>query len=160
MIENNIFNNKVRGFEFISNLPDGIKENCQIPKRSTLYSAGYDFVCPCDVELAPDEQEIIWTGIKAYMRPNEVLLLDVRSSIGIKKHLMLANTIGVIDSDYYNNPQNEGEIGICLKNCGKENITIKTGEKIAQGIFVNYLLADNDEITEQRQGGIGSTDGK
>lgn len=109
--------------------------------------------------LAPT---FIPTGIKAYMQPNEYLSLNLRSSVPRKLMLILSNSTGIVDSDYYNNPTNEGEIAFSVWNLGPEDILIKKGQRIGQGVFLNYLLTDTDSDNESdrhmRQGGYGSTD--
>ena len=100
---------------------------------------------------------MLWSNVKAYMQEGEVLMLYVRSSLGTKKGLVLANGTGIIDSDYYENPQNDGNIGMPLKNISDREVTIEPGEKVCQGIFVPYLVADGDFSTEKRIGGFGST---
>lgn len=133
-------------------------KNYQLPQRKTKHSAGYDFELLEDLTLKPKEIKKIPTGIKAQMNKDEVLLLIIRSSLGFKYNIRMCNQIGVIDSDYYNNPQNEGHIFIKVQNEGKKEITIKKGESIAQGIFIKYLTTENEEeITNIRTGGIGST---
>jgi len=145
-----------RGFRIVN--PDMRKSDyVHSPTRSTTNSAGYDFYANKDYVVAPNEIIKVWTDIKAYMNPNEFLMLDVRSSMGGK--FMLANTIGIIDSDYYENPDNDGNIGIFLKNISNEVQYIKRDDKIAQGIFMEYLKIDNDKTTAERQGGFGSTNG-
>ena len=100
----------------------------------------------------------ISTGIKAYMKEDEVLMLYVRSSIGIKKNLMLANQTGVIDASFYNNPDNEGNITCALYNYGEEDQFIQQGDRIMQGVFMKYYPADNDIVlNKERVGGIGSS---
>ena len=127
------------------------------PKRATKCSAGYDFYSPIDVEIAPQTSKLIWTDFKACMNNNEVLFIVVTSGMG-KKGVMLANTIGVIDSDYYGNESTDGNLGFNLYNYGKEPYLIKAGDKIGQAIFTNYLTVDNEEeVTEIRKGGFGST---
>lgn len=145
----------VRGFEFVSRVKGN--SDYRIPERSTKSSAGYDIYSPEDVIIKTGEQANIKTGIKVYMLPWEVFLIFCRSSVGIKKGLQLPNAVGVIDSDYYNNPDNEGEFMVCLKNCTNEEVKIQKGEKIAQGIFMSYLTADNDNADGERVGGLGST---
>ena len=126
------------------------------PTRGTKNSAGYDFYSPNEYIVRPNEIVKIWTDVKAYMQPNEFLMLDVRSSMGGK--FMLANTIGIMDSSYYGNIDNDGNIGIHLKNISDQTQLIKQGERIGQGIFVKYLIADNDYcLSETRVGGFGST---
>lgn len=144
----------MRGFERVSYIDNGI-----IPTRGTKASAGYDFSTIEEVTIEPGQVVICKTGIKAFMQDDEVLLLHVRSSIGIKKGLILANSTGVIDSDYYNNPNNEGHIMVALKNITQQSVTLSKDERICQGIFQKYLVCSNEEptITETRTGGFGST---
>lgn len=177
---------KQRGFEVISILAD---KGIEIPKRGTKNSAGYDIsvIHPDVYKLLLEGKSIeeAWeevseinsqgkrysiyhkqfskasvllpTGIKAYMQPNEVLIMAVRSSAGIKKNIRQANPPSIIDSDYYNNPDNEGHIYFAV--CNSNIIFDKPIMPIAQGIFTNYLTTDNDNVTTERVGGIGSTDG-
>lgn len=155
------FINKTRGFEPVSS--EMMKEVglAYKPVRADRRSAGYDFSSPIRVVIPARGKMLIWTNVKAYMRFDEVLELYVRSSIGIKKGLVLANTVGIIDSSYYSNKDNDGNIGICLKNDTDEDIVIEAGERIAQGIFQKYLVADEDiKLKENRDGGIGSSNDK
>lgn len=146
--------NKVRGFEKVSNAP----EDTVLPTRKTKGSAGYDFYLPCDVVIPPrGTSEIILSGVKAYMPQNEVLLLHIRSSVGLLKRVTLANCTGVIDSDFYNNPDNEGNIGFVLQNNSDKEQSFKKGDRIAQGMFVGYGVVDDDNTTGERKGGTGST---
>lgn len=148
---------KIRGFESVS---DSFKKHnvpTILPQRGTKTSAGYDFYTLEDVDIAPHDQYTIWTDVKAYMQVGEVLIIAVRSSIGINKNLMLANTIGVIDQDYYSNPKNDGNIGICLYNNSNDTVILNAGERIAQGIFLPFLEADNGNTDNERDGGMGST---
>ena len=127
------------------------------PKRATKCSAGYDCYSPIDVVIEPQTSKLIWTDFKAKMNDNEVLFIVVTSGMG-KKGVMLANTIGVIDSDYYGNEGTDGNLGFNLYNYGKEPYVIHAGDKIGQAIFTNFLAVDNEEeITEVRKGGFGST---
>lgn len=145
--------NRVRGFEYVSRVGAIPKE----PKRGSVHSAGYD-ICAIEDYIVPPHQAVhIYTGIKAYMPPDEYLDLRVRSSLGIKRQLMLATGASVIDADYYNNPDNEGEIIVVLYNYGDTVQKIEAGERIVQGIFTKYFLTDNDNATEKRTGGTGST---
>ena len=157
-----------------------------LPLRGTKTSAGYDFFATCDLSIRPGETGRFVTDVKAYMEPDEMLLLVVRSSAGITRHLMAANTVGIIDSDYFNNPQNEGNLHIVLRNLlpameleGYETIETKDGrtvavpqirdlteantvhiakgERVVQGIFLPVLPSDNCNSQEERQGGFGST---
>ena len=145
--------NKVRGFEVVSRMETPVK----LPKRGSIHSAGYDIHAYDDYKIEPKQSVLIKTGIKAYMPPDEYLDLRVRSSLGIKRQLMLATGASVIDADYYNNPDNEGEIMVVLYNYGNETQTIEAGERIVQGIFTKYFLIDDDDTTDQRTGGTGST---
>lgn len=135
-----------------------IHEETQLPVRADEGSAGYDFFAPKDVTLAPGQKMMLFTNVKAYMQPGEVLMLFPRSSMGIKKGLMLSNTVGIIDQTYYGNVGNDGNIGLPLLNTSGRGLEIKRGERIAQGVFVPYLVADNDEVLgEAREGGFGSS---
>ena len=104
------------------------------------------------------QQITFLTRLKAYMQKGEVLKLYPRSSLGIKRNLMLSNTTGVIDESYYGNRDNDGHILIALRNLGTEPVEIKAGEKVAQGIFEKYLTTDNDRpVNDKRVGGVGSS---
>lgn len=154
----------------------------KLPMRATKHSAGYDFVAPYDIVIKPQEQVMVMTGVKVNMYEDEFLMLVPRSSLGVKKGIVLANTIGIGDSDYCNNPTNEGEYGICLRNTQpamsivyektKEivsnkptlvdlmeanTVVIRKGERFAQGIIITYLEAYNCNSDFNRQGGFGST---
>lgn len=148
---------KIRGFESVSELFKKQNVPTILPQRGTKTSAGYDFSTPIQVAILPHKQYLIWTDVKAYMQEGEVLILDVRSSIGINKSLELANTIGIVDQDYFSNPKNDGNIGICLYNKSDEIVALDVGERIAQGIFIPFLEADNGNTEKERIGGIGST---
>lgn len=129
-----------------------------LPTRADKRSAGYDFYLPQDVVLLPQRRTIIWTDVKAYMQEDEVLKLYIRSSMGIKHGLMIANGTGIIDSSYYGNPDNDGNIGIAIVNTSPKGIELKKGERIAQGVFLKYLIADNDvSLKAERTGGFGSS---
>lgn len=143
---------KNRGFECIK----GFTNLFSLPKRQTIASAGYDFYLNKDYIVKSGEILKINTGVKAYMRENEVLEIYIRSSLGIAG-LMMKNSIGIIDSDYYSNPKNDGEIILCVENTSSNTMTFTRGDRIAQGIFKNYLVVDNDNSGEKRNGGFGST---
>lgn len=150
---------RTRGFEIVSDEfrkhPD---VDIQLPKRGTKKSAGYDICTPVDIIIPPNGiSDAIQTDLKAYMLEDEVLEIVPRSSIGFKKGLMLINTVGIIDSDYYNNPDNDGNIGFKFKNLTDKAVEIKAGERILQGIFKKYLIIDDDDCDVIRIGGIGST---
>ncbi len=129
----------------------------KMPIRATKNSVGYDVYSPIDIIIMPHTMEMIWTNIKAQFEPDEVLLLCVTSGMG-KYGIMVANTLGVIDSDYYGNEGNDGNLGFRLYNYSNAPYVIKVGDKIGQGIFMKYLTIDNEEeITSTRKGGFGST---
>ena len=149
---------KVRGFEIVSEQHKK-HDNVLLPLRGTSKSAGYDFYSNDTVTIKPGEKYLFWTDIKAYMLPQEVLEIFVRSSIAIKKGLILCNQVGIIDADYHNNKSNDGNIGICLRNISNDDAVIKKEERIAQGIFKRFLISDNCNSDEDRTGGIGHTNG-
>lgn len=129
-----------------------------LPKRSTKNSAGYDIKAIYDFTIKPNEIKKIPTGIKSYMENDEMLMIFVRSSVGIKYNVRLCNQVGIIDADYYNNKTNEGHIWIVLKNEGDKDFVVKKGEHFAQAIFTKFLTVDNEEeILNTRESGIGST---
>ncbi len=127
-----------------------------LPCRATTGSAGYDFVCPVEVTMRPGDTAVIPTGIRCFMEPGWVLLNCPRSSLGRKHGIRLANTVGVIDSDYVH-ADNEGHILVMLVNGGDHEVTLHPGERFCQGIFLPYGLADEAEVTGERSGGFGST---
>jgi len=129
----------------------------QLPKRGSKNSAGYDFFSPINEIIPAHGTAKIPTGIKVYMQPDEVLMIYPRSSIGFKTNIRLSNTTGVIDSDYYNNPDNEGHMWIKFYNPTDEEYHIHIGDKIAQGIFTKFLVTDDDNADQERTGGLGST---
>ncbi len=129
-----------------------------LPIRKTKYSAGYDFEAITDIIIKPNETLKIGTGIKVKMENDDMLMLVVRSSMGFKYNVRLCNQVGIIESDYYNNKDNEGHIWVRLQNHGNENFIIKKGETYIQGIFTKFLMIDDEEIIEkERVGGFGST---
>lgn len=129
----------------------------QLPQRKTALSAGYDLEAAADVIAEPGRVTLVPTGLKAYMGPDEVLLLYIRSSLAAKRGLMLANGVGVIDSDYVDNPDNEGHIMVAVSNLTAQPVTITKGERIAQGIFTRFLTTADDQAGGVRSGGFGST---
>ena len=131
-------------------------ETAQLPLRATAHSVGYDFFSPVDIEIPPMSAAMIWTDVKVRFGPDEALLINVRSSMG-KQPVMLANTQGWIESDYYSNPDNDGNIGIRLFNLGQTPYKIERGQRFAQGMFIKYLIAENCNSDSERVGGIGST---
>ena len=147
---------KIRGFEIIN---DFKSKNINLPQRKTIKSAGYDLEAGEDKIIKAGQMAVVSTGLKAYMQDDEYLGIHIRSSLAFKKHLNLVNSQGVIDADYYNNPDNEGHILIGLINFGKEDVQITKGMRIAQGIFYKFLAIDDDVVMQDsiRQGGFGST---
>lgn len=131
-------------------------ENIELPKRGTSGSAGYDFRSPFDIYIQSGESFTFGTGIRCQMSPEYFLMIVPRSSLGFKYKLTLDNTVGIIDSDYYNS-DNEGHIMIKVTNNSNRTLHINAGDKIAQGIFLPYIKTDDDDVTENRNGGIGST---
>lgn len=149
----------MRKFEVVSRCKD---MNVKLPERSTVGSAGYDFFAIEDITIEPlslHKPVLIKTGIKASMEEDEVLLLFNRSSNPIKKGLVLANSVGVIDKSFYNNKDNEGEIGFLFYNVSDTPITINKNDKLGQGIFTKFLITDSDDYKagNERTGGFGST---
>lgn len=176
----------IRGFAVVKKYAN---DNLSLPSRSTEHAAGYDFQAAEDFTLpsiwrlpflkvlwqirhndviatTDDEQAskiikplLIPTGIKAYMGDDEYLMIANRSSNPLKRHLILPNGVGIIDADYVDNPKNEGEIFIQMINLGLHDMTIKKGERIGQGIFMPFLVTDDDQkqIKKTRQGGFGSS---
>lgn len=150
--------NKIRGFEVAKGFEDC---NINIPVRKTKYSAGYDMEAAEDV-IVPSFKKgykptLVKTGLKAYMQDDEVLMLYNRSSNPKKKGLILANSVGVVDKDYYGNLDNDGHIMFAFYNIKDEDIKIKKGEAIGQGVFQKYLVVDDDIAEGTRVGGFGST---
>jgi dUTP pyrophosphatase len=155
---------KVSFEEFNKNFDDILKaknmyDDIILPKRATKHSAGYDFFAPFDFELRGGESIKIPTGIKCNMNEDLFLAIVPRSSLGFKYKMRLVNTLGVVDCDYFDNENNEGHIFIKISNENNENKTLKVnkGEAFAQGIFFKYFLTEDDNVTETRTGGIGST---
>lgn len=150
-----------RKFEFVERIirekDDEFKTCLIMPKRSTAKSAGYDFFAVNDIVCKSHEITMIPTGIKAKMEDDEVLLLFNRSSNPKKKGLIILNGVGVVDADYYGNIDNDGEIAALFYNMKDEDVEIKAGEKLMQGVFVKYLKTDDDLAEGERQGGFGST---
>lgn len=128
-----------------------------LPVRKTASSAGYDLEAAEAVTVEPGKVALVPTGLKAYMEPGDVLILAIRSSMAVKRQLMLANGIGVIDADYVDNPDNEGHILIAVANLGAQPVLIQRGERVAQAIFTRYLTTADDQASGERLGGIGST---
>lgn len=146
----------MRGFEIVKDRKS--KWEVTLPSRADSGSAGYDLFSPGWLTIRPEEMKVVWLDIKAYMPQGEVLMLYPRSSMG-KVGVTLANSTGVIDSSYYDNEDNEGNIGLMLVNNGSEDFRIKPGQAIGQGVFMKYLTVDSDTPRNgERIGGFGSSD--
>lgn len=154
-----------RTFEYVKRILNNGFENTlpdfNLPKRSTKHSAGYDFECIENMTIKPykfgDQPAFIPTGVKCNMPENEFLMLVNRSSNPKKKNLIIPNGLGIIDADYYGNPDNDGEIMFAFYNFGEEEVTIEKGYHLGQGIFIEYKLTDDDVAEDKRIGGFGST---
>lgn len=142
----------MRKFEIVKNCPFPVK----LPVRSTAGSAGYDFYAAYPFVIAPGQSLVVKTWVKAMMPKNNFLRIFARSSWNTKKKIFVTCS-GIIDSDYYGNPNNDGNILIQFTNRGSEPFQVNEGERIAQGIFLPFLLTDDDEADGKRIGGIGST---
>ena len=163
---------RTRGFEVISMYQDA---NINLPERSTHYSAGYDIEAAETITIpslfrqfkdGKSDREasscfpstLVPTGLKAYMLEDEYLQIINRSSNPLKRNLVLPNSVGIIDQDYYNNPDNEGHIYFQIINLSPLPIILKKGDCIGQGIIKPYLKTEGDNTTTSREGGFGSTD--
>jgi len=149
---------KLRGFEIAKGFED---KEINLPIRKTKFSAGYDIEAAEDVVIPSFKKgmnpTLVKTGLKAYMQDDEVMFLYNRSSNPKKKGLILANSVGVIDKDYYGNPDNDGHVMFAFYNIKEEDITIKKGEAIGQAVFQKYLVSDDDNAKGERVGGFWST---
>ena len=150
---------KQRGFEIAKGYEN---ENINLPKRSTAHSAAYDIEAATEIVLPSFKigmkPTLIPTGLKAYMMDDEVLMILPRSSGPKKQGIAFPHSMGVIDSDYYENIDNDGHIFVQCINIKDEDVTIKKGDKIAQAYFQKFLATDNDDANGERMGGFGSTD--
>ena len=143
--------------QYAAALPDALEISAiPLPARATAGSAGYDFICPADITLQPGEAVTIPTGIRCEMQPGWVLMIFPRSGLGFKHQVRLANTVGVIDSDYFL-AANEGHIMVRIVNGGDHAVSIAKGERFCQGVFLPHGLAEEDEVLADREGGFGST---
>jgi len=151
---------RIRGFETVEKKflkSHGEVEEVKMPLRGTATSAGYDFFMPSDATIEPNSGFLVWTDVKTYMLDNEVLELYPRSSVGVKRNIRIKNTVGIIDSDYYSNESNDGNIGLFLWNFGTEPQVFKKGDAVVQAIFKKFLESDNCNSEVERIGGVGST---
>ena len=151
--------------DYLNSFPELTHNNIELiynrikePKRATIGSAGYDFYAPFDIELKPGETIKVPTGIRCEIEEGWVLTIYPRSGLGFKYRLQLNNTVGIIDSDYFSS-SNEGHIYIKITNDSNENkiVSIKEGEGFAQGIFLPFGITIDDDASEIRNGGFGST---
>ncbi len=149
---------KIRGFEVAKGFED---KNINLPVRKTKYSAGYDVEAAEDTVVPSFKKgmkpTLVKTGLKAYMADDEYLMLCNRSSNPGKRGLVMANSVGIIDKDYYGNPDNDGAFMFSFYNIKEEDIEIKKGDCIGQAIFQKYLVVDDDSAEGERMGGFGST---
>lgn len=149
---------RLRGFEIAKGYE---QSNITMPERKTKYSAGYDVCSAEDIVIPPfkpgDKPTLVKTGLKAYMQDDEYLMLANRSSNPGKKGLILANSIGIVDADYYGNTDNDGLIMYAFYNVKSEPVEIKKGDIIGQAIFQKFFISDNDNAEGMRIGGFGST---
>lgn len=149
---------KTRGFEIAKGFED---KSINLPIRKTKFSAGYDIEAAEDCIIPSfkrgQKPTLVKTGLKAYMPDDEMLLLYNRSSNPGKKGLILANSVGVVDKDYYGNQDNDGHIMFAFYNIKDEDVEIKKGDAIGQAIFQKYFVTDNDKTEGIREGGFGST---
>lgn len=147
-----------RGFKVAKGFED---KEIILPERKTKLSAGYDIAAAEDCVIPPfsfgAKPTLVKTGLKAYMEDDEYLMLCNRSSNPFKKGLILANSIGIIDADYYENPDNDGHFMFAFYNFFDKALEIKKGEIIGQAIFCKYYKAQDDNVENQRTGGFGST---
>lgn len=138
---------------------EGLYNSIILPKRSSVGSAGYDIFNPINTFTLHTESAIVVpTGLKCYIDDGWFLDINPRSGMGFKYHMHLANTRGIIDSDYYNNEDNEGHIMIKIVNGGVTDVKIYNGKAFAQGIFTVYGITYDDDTTDIRKGGLGSSD--
>lgn len=149
-------------FEFVSRITNekyfGAEGSpYRLPERATKHAAGYDFYNPEEVKINPGEIVYVKTGVKSLFPEEVALLLLNRSSNPKKKGLELANGVGLVDADYYNNPDNEGEIAFAFKNTRDYIVTLEAGEKLGQGMFVPFFITNDDSVENERVGGFGST---
>lgn len=129
----------------------------KLPARADSGSAGYDFYSPANFVIKPHEKVFLWSNVKCKLAQDEVLMIYPRSSLAMKKGLVLGTVTGVIDASYYNNEDNEGNIGLPLYNMSDEEIVIRLGDRIAQGVAIKYIVAEDDATKGKRKGGFGSS---
>ena len=150
---------KVSFAQFCEHGSQEIYQQIKLPRRATSKSAGYDFFAPDALTINPGQTVTVATGIRCQMPDDWCLMIYPRSGLGFKYKLRLNNTVGIIDADYFDSA-NEGHIFIRMTNESEKVLEIPQGMAFAQGIFTHYLLTEDDDTTEVRQGGLGSTDKK
>lgn len=148
---------KVSMEQFAQTADVSVYETIKLPERATKNSAGYDFFAPTEISVEPGQTVTVATGIRALMPPDWCLMIFPRSGLGFKYKLRLNNTVGIIDADYAFS-DNEGHIFVRMTNESDKALKITQGSAFAQGIFVRYLLTEDDDVTATRNGGLGSTD--
>ena len=159
----NIYNKKEREKEMFEKVPDNFRvypeKDIKLPTRSTKYSAGYDFYSPIAFSVPPKSSTpLIFTDVCVELKPNQFLQITPRSSIGIKKGVILKNTLGIVDCDYYKNISNYGNICFIFYNYSDETAYFEEGERIMQGIILEYHTFENEEENlKERIGGFGSS---
>lgn len=153
--------------DWIKNFPEteNVKEiydSIKLPKRATVGSAGYDFYAPAQVKFEKNKSTLVPTGIRAKINDGWVLSIYPRSGLGFKHRCQLDNTVGIIDSDYYNS-SNEGHIMIkvsCDAHDEGHCAAVDAGDGFAQGIFTQFGITFDDDTDGVRDGGFGSTTGE
>lgn len=147
-----------RGFKVVDDKfrkhPD---KNIVLPEHATSESAGADIRTPVKLIIPPFGRVIVATDIKAFMKSGEFLSIHIRSSIGIKKGLVLSNVTGIIDKDFYENEDNDGNIHLALTNLTDKQVVVEENERVAQGIFEQFLKIGGQTTSRKRKGGIGSS---
>ena len=132
-------------------------EDIILPKRQTSGSCGYDFYMPYDLLVKAKSNGLVYSGVKIELESDLFLMVCIRSSLARKKGITLTNQVGIIDNDYFNNVDNDGHIIIAITNNTDEDVLLKKGERVAQGIIFNFLKTFDDQADEKRVGGFGST---
>ena len=151
----------MRKFELVRDdamMYDVDKETLKKPYRATKHAVCYDCFSPIDVEIPAESTKLVFINFKAYCNTDEGYILASTSGLG-KRGIILANGIGIIESDYYGNENNDGNLGFMLHNLSKDEVHINVGDKIGQGFFIKILRVDDEEeVQSVRKGGFGSTD--
>ena len=135
-------------------------DSYKLPTRATTCSAGYDFFAIKGFTIKPGEIKKIPTGYRSKFGSDEVLMIFVRGNVGFKYNVRLCNQVGIIETDYYGNPENGGHMFVALQNEGSEDFVISAGTAYVQGVFTKFLMTDDDNVKEKRVGWLGSTNKK